>query len=613
MNTQLRQRLLLACAAIGLLAGQAAAQCVGGFLYAEPATPPCSGSTTVTCIWGGEYVLVDVVAGNTYTFSTCGGAAWDTQITLLTNANVPIPGGYNDDACGLQSTVTWTATFTGTIRVLVTQYNCLGNATCANLAISCVSGTPPVGDCVYVLSLYDSWGDGWGSSNVGISINGSAFQFYTVATFSNQIIFGVNINDVVVLTYNNSGGFQGENTFTLGIQGAGNLGSWGPSPPAGVVYTGTVDCLPPPAPQEDCVGAFTICSNQGFNNNTNNTGNAVDLNASNQGCLSAGERQGTWYVFSPSTGGNIALNIAPVGADDYDWAVWGPYPPGSNTGAICPPAGPPIRCSYASGGSTLIATGSYNTGFGHAFYSPPQFAPPLPLHTEGAGGDGWTPGLVVTEGQVYLLYIDNFSQSGLAFNLNWDLQNGASLDCTVLPVDLIALHAEPVDATVHLRWSTASEHNSHYYEVERSVCGERFETIGTVNAAGYATTRHDYNFVDQNPRPGLNYYRLRQVDIQGSFSETHVVTAVVGERSLVLLPNPAREQVELRFDARLQGDALLRLMDVRGRTVREERLRLAPATGSITVPLTGIDAGTYMLHLLSPQGERLGTGQLVKE
>lgn len=612
MNTPIIHRLILANAALLLWAGLTHAQCIGGALYTT-GTPPCPGNLTVTCIYGGEYVLVDVVAGNTYTFSTCGGALWDTQITLLTNANVPIPGGYNDDACGLQSSVTWTATFTGTIRVLVTQYNCVGNILCADLAISCVPGTPPAGDCVYVLNLYDSFGDGWGSSNVGVSINGSPSQFYTVTGFANQVVFGVNINDVVVLTYNNSGPWQGENTFTLGIQGAGGLGSWGPSPPAGVVYTGTVDCVPPPAPQEDCVGAFTICSNQGFNNNTNNTGNVVDLNLSNQGCLSSGERQGTWYVFSPSTGGNIGLNIAPIGPDDYDWALWGPFPPGSNTSTICPPAGPPIRCSYASGLSTFSATGSYNTGFGSPVYSPPQFATPLPLHTEGAGGDGWTPGLVVTLGQVYLLYIDNFSQSGLAFNLNWDLQNGASLDCTVLPMDLIALEAAPMETAVELRWSTASEHNSHYYEVERSVCGERFETIGTVGAAGYTQQRHDYTFMDEQPRPGLNYYRLRQVDIHGGFSETHVVTAVVGEHSLALLPNPAAERVELRFDARLEGEAILRLMDVRGRTVREDRIRIAPATGSITMPLAGLDAGTYMLHLLTPQGERLGSAQLMKE
>ncbi|MCB0783586.1 MAG: hypothetical protein KDC02_05025, partial [Flavobacteriales bacterium] len=74
-------------------------------------TPNCPGTTTISCVQGGQYALVNVVAGNTYTFSTCG-ATFDTQITLYNNTGGPSIG-YNDDACGLQSTVTWTATFTG--------------------------------------------------------------------------------------------------------------------------------------------------------------------------------------------------------------------------------------------------------------------------------------------------------------------------------------------------------------------------------------------------------------------------------------------------------------------------------------------------------------------
>lgn len=105
-------------------------------LYNVAATPPCPGSITVNCIWGGEYVLVNVVAGNTYTFSTCGGAFWDTQITIYNNAGGAALG-YNDDACGLQSSLTWLATFTGQLRVLVDQYNCASNFSCAALTITC--------------------------------------------------------------------------------------------------------------------------------------------------------------------------------------------------------------------------------------------------------------------------------------------------------------------------------------------------------------------------------------------------------------------------------------------------------------------------------------------
>ena len=86
------------------------AQCPEDNTFSLDATPPCPGTQTVSNVSGGTYFTVDVVAGNTYTFSTCGIAAFDTQLTVY-----DIFGGfiaYNDDACGLQSEIVWTATFT---------------------------------------------------------------------------------------------------------------------------------------------------------------------------------------------------------------------------------------------------------------------------------------------------------------------------------------------------------------------------------------------------------------------------------------------------------------------------------------------------------------------
>jgi hypothetical protein len=126
---------------------------------------------------------VNVVAGNTYTFSTCGGATWDTQITIYNNAGGEWLG-FNDDGCGLQSTLTWVATFTGQLRVLVDQYNCASNSTCANLTINCMAaGTCPAGlvaDCNGNCGPILWWGDGecdWGQYMYnGVPINFSCAE-----------------------------------------------------------------------------------------------------------------------------------------------------------------------------------------------------------------------------------------------------------------------------------------------------------------------------------------------------------------------------------------------------------------------------------------------------
>lgn len=452
---------------------------------------------------------------------------------------------------------------------------------------------PPAGDCVYVLTLQDSFGDGWGASNVGVSINGGPYQYYSVGAFTNQILIGVNVGDLVVLSYSNAGPWQGENSFTLGLSSGGTLFASGTPPAPGIVYAGAVDCIPPPAPPEDCIGGITLCSNQSISNNTNNTGNIVDLTTFTAGCLSSAERQGTWYNFSPSTSGTLAFTINPVNPfDDYDFAIWGPYPEGSNTATICPPAGTPLRCSWAAP--------SGDTGLNFT-------ATDL---TEGAGGDKWVRYLDVLEGQVYLLYISNFSQSGLAFNLNFNPASTASLDCTLLPMDFIALQATPVDRVVELDWSTYSESGTDRFIIERSIDGVSFLPLDAVPAQGESHNRTDYRFVDGAPIQGINFYRLAMLDLDGDSRNSNVVTANFGSADPVLVPNPVIGQAVLHLGSNLPEHALLRITDASGRLVRERAL---PSGSQHVLDLQGLGQGAYVIALYAADGAPLGHSRFIKQ
>lgn len=135
-------KLLICFLSLGIVY-TADAQCPDDNTFLMNATPPAStgiSTTTVSCINGGQYVTVNVVAGNTYTFSTCGNTAFDTEITVLNTATNAVVG-YNDDDCGVQSTVTWVATFTGSVDVLVDQYSCSNTGLCTDLVIT---STPAV-------------------------------------------------------------------------------------------------------------------------------------------------------------------------------------------------------------------------------------------------------------------------------------------------------------------------------------------------------------------------------------------------------------------------------------------------------------------------------------
>jgi hypothetical protein len=451
-----------------------------------------------------------------------------------------------------------------------------GNGNSTGTFSLCVQGvvTLPPGDCVYLLNLFDSFGDGWGSSSVGVGLGGPV-QNYSTTARARQVAIGVNIGQTIVLNYNASGTFQSQNSYNLGLHGGGGVYFNSGSPPAsGIVYTQSVNCAPPPAAQEDCIGSHTVCSTENVSNSTTNTGNVADLNGSNAGCLANAERQGTWYNFSSTTNGTVAFTISPTDpTDDYDFAVWGPYPSTSSVNDICPPASAPIRCSYSG------QTG--DTGLN-------MTATDL---SEGALGDKWVRYLDVQAGDIYLLYVSNWSQSGLAFDLNWNISAGTTMDCTPLPVELLRFEVEETNGAVLATWTTASEWGSDSFILERSADGLDFVPIGSVPAAGHTTWQVDYEFTDGSPRTGLNYYRLQQVDLDGSAHIGPVRWVELRGIGPVIYPNPCENVLHMAGPAGT-GASWIRLADMQGRIIRSWR----PAEAEIiTLNMEGVAGGHYVI------------------
>jgi hypothetical protein len=354
---------------------------------------------------------------------------------------------------------------------------------------------------------------------------------------------------------------------------------------------------------EDCRGGTTVCDDQHVENSSLFTGFVPDLSATNFGCLASAERQGTWYAFSIGTPGSIGFTISPLALDDYDFAIWGPYPAGSFTGSVCSPGGPPIRCSYASGPNTFTPTGSYNTGMANPLWVTPTYSGPATCGscTEGSGGNGWISGIDVTAGEVYLMYISNFSQTGSAFDLNWELAAGATLACTLLPVEFLSFQADRMDEMVDVKWATATEQHSDHYVIERSPDGVDFAPIGTIAAAGASQHRIDYRFLDAFPLRGANYYRLRQVDTDGAYEFTSVAVVFMGQETSVpvVFPNPTADLLNVSFTMPIDGTAYFQVIDASGRVVRDRDMDLERGPRTVPVNLNGLSNGPYVLRVIT--------------
>ncbi|PCH89462.1 MAG: hypothetical protein COB88_01255, partial [Flavobacteriales bacterium] len=115
---------------------EVSAQCPNNNTLFTDLTPTGVGNTqTTTCAFGGEYMTFTACAGASYTVTTCGDSDFDTQLTIY-EPNGTTVAAYNDDDCGLQSTVTFTATTAGVYNAVLDQYNCVSNSTCMTVSIT---------------------------------------------------------------------------------------------------------------------------------------------------------------------------------------------------------------------------------------------------------------------------------------------------------------------------------------------------------------------------------------------------------------------------------------------------------------------------------------------
>lgn len=171
-----------------------------------------------------------------------------------------------------------------------------------------------------------------------------------------------------------------------------------------------------------------------------------------------------------------------------------------------------------------------------------------------------------------------------------------------LPVELTAFAASAKTRHVALAWTTASERGASHFAVERSGDGAAWAAIGAVAAAGDADAVNDYAFSDGAPLAGANYYRLRQVDVDGAeaLSAVEVVHFGAGDAGLadvVAYPNPARAYVALAGLPEAHGPGgpggpgavTARLLDVSGREVA------VLGFGASRMSLAGVPAGVYAL------------------
>jgi hypothetical protein len=524
-----------------LLSTHAFNQCSGGTLSGT-LTPTALYQTTA--VTNGNYYNVNVSCGSSYNFTFCsdgGNAAWDTQITILDNTGLTTLA-YNDDYCGLQSNVSYTATTTGTIRVLISLYSCdNGGGSSATLAYNAT--IVPISPSFTISSS--------SCSQATATITGStggSFSFNPVPSDGATINSGTGAisNGIPGTTYTVQYTVCGNTaTHSVTLQ---NSNCWELNGNAQWISVGGQNCIQLTAEANNQTGCswdenvidfnsdFSLSLDYYFGNNINGADGTTFTFQPNPGaCGTAGGQLGAGGISNSlviefdTYDNDYPTHAVDISADHIAVEVDGDL---LNSSHLCGPiAALPSTASIDDGNvhSVNIDWNASTQSLTIFFDGNLRLSCNYDFVTNVFGGDN----------TVY------WGATAATGGLN-NQQYFCPQTVTFLPAKLISFTNVCEQETSLLKWTTASEDRVAYFEIESTTNGFVFQSIAKVAASGTSTELIDYE-LELTPTTMKRYFRIKTVDIDGK-EEVSDLIAEQHCQKMIMIDNYRFENNELQFN-----------------------------------------------------------------
>ena len=210
----------------------------------------------------------------------------------------------------------------------------------------------------------------------------------------------------------------------------------------------------------------------------------------------------------------------------------------------------------------------------------------------------------------------NFSGCGNDYAID-DIKLASCPSGGPLPVEFLSTSAVQKGAGIAINWSTGSEINNKYFDVEKSIDGgNSWSLVATVKTAGNSSTNKSYNAYDYQPTAGTNYYRVKQVDIDGKskYSSTVNVKVNMDKTKATVLSNPIINNISIDFLSKENQAVYLSLSDVTGKRITTERLVIQKGSSRKTLDqVANLQKGVYILNIGDDNGTSIYNGKLVKQ
>jgi hypothetical protein len=165
------------------------------------------------------------------------------------------------------------------------------------------------------------------------------------------------------------------------------------------------------------------------------------------------------------------------------------------------------------------------------------------------------------------------------------------------------------DGSARLEWETKMEQNASRFEIERSANGASWSVAGTVQAKGNSAMPTSYSYTDGSPLQGVNYYRLKMIDLDGGtvYSEIKVIQSVAINH-ISFFPNPAHDYVNVTLGGVSGATATVSLINQAGAVLQQ---KTAQAGTTVTFSVQQYASGFYILSVIASDGTRQSSKLLI--
>lgn len=338
------------------------------------------------------------------------------------------------------------------------------------------------------------------------------------------------------------------------------------------VYSFTTQAAPPVPVNDDCAGAIPVTAGSAVQGSTKSATQSMSAEVCNGG-FTGNANDDVWFKYTPAQSGHTTITLTP------DLIFDG------------------VINAYSGSCGSLVSLACADSGLDSESET-------LTLQN-------------LTAGETYYFRVYGFDNAGKDGSFTLTVSTASE---STLPVNITEFKGEQYGQQNILSWTTQTEQNNKGFEVQQSADGRNFSAlafIGSKASAGNSSSLLSYNYIDVKPLANNNYYRLKQIDIDGRSKTTNTVLLKGVKTNALALshiyPNPAKSSVNVVLTAPAATKVNIIVTDLAGKPVMQQAAQLASGDNTLSLNVNTLPSGTYIIKAVSANSSLKAVSKFIKQ